>query len=340
MKKIFLLLIALFVAMPVIAVHTSKISLDPMLTAPSADTQFTLNVTNLGKDKVSEVRIRMPVDFSGLKCGVAPTGWTITFSDAIECNYKTVASYIESNSSLGFMFMAKTGSDDKNYTWEIRTRDVFDGFSLFNPVSNVDTAGPSMKPATLTVPNGGEKWVSRTSRDITWKSADITDANLKYNGIMLEYTTDGKKWELISADLENSGSYPWTLPDLNSTGVKVRLTAHDTVGNSASDASDAAFTISTALPTTVLTVGDSARIDLDKDGKNDFIVALVDVTKQTATLTFTSLIPAATTTTTASNGTTTTVPSRPDQTTTIVIVILIVIIIYLVWKLQKTGKKK
>ncbi|MBI2076522.1 MAG: hypothetical protein HYT72_04720 [Candidatus Aenigmarchaeota archaeon] len=339
MKKILLLLIALSMAMPVLAVHTAKISLNPMLTAASADTQFTVNVTNLGKDRISELRVRMPVDFSGLKCGTAPSGWAVSFSDAIECNYKTVANYIMANSSLGFTVTAKTGDDDKNYTWELRTRDVFDGFSLFNPVTNIDKSGPAIKPSTLTAPNGGEKWVSRTGHDITWKGADITDANLKAKPVTLEYSTDGKKWDVIAKDLENGGSYAWTVPDANSTSVKVRLTAADSVGNAASDESDGAFTISPALPTTVLIVGDNAMIDIDKDGKTDFIVALVDITNKTAILTFTSLKPAATTTTVAANGTTT-VPSRPDQTTTIVIVILIVIIVYLIWKLQQTGKKK
>jgi hypothetical protein len=339
MKKL-LILIALVLAVPVMAVHTSQISLTPTLAAASADTQFSADVMNLGKDKISEVRVRVPVEFSGLKCGTAPSGWTLAFSDAVECNYKTVANYIASNSSLAFTVTAKTASEDKNYTWEIRTRDVFDGFSLHNPVSLIDKSGPSVKNTTLTGPNGGEKWVSRTSHDITWNKADITDANLKEKPVTLEYSTDGKKWNLIAKDLENTGSYLWAVPDENSSTVKVRLSASDTAGNVASDESDDTFTVSFALPTTVLLLGEASSVDLNKDGTADFTVTLVDLTKQTAIVAFVAAKAAAQTTTTAANVTTTTVPSRGDQTTTIVIIILVLIVLYLIWKLQQTGKKK
>ncbi len=338
MNKILPVLLALVLVMPVFAVHTSKVALNPVLTGSSVETQFTINVTNLGKDRIGEARIRMPIEYSGLKCGSSPSGWTLAFSDAVECNYKTVADYMNPNSSRAFAVTAKTGSDDNNYTWEIRTKDAVDGFFILNPVTLVDKTPPAIKGSTLVSPNGGEKWISRSSQNIVWKSADITDANLKPKPITIEYSTDGKNWTLIAKDHENTGSYTWTLPDINGSNVKVRLTASDAAGNAARDESSESFAVSAPLPTTVLIEGDTLSIDVDKDGRKDFNVTLVDTTQQTAIVVFTPIKAAATAA--PSNATTTTVPSRADQTSNIIIVVLVVIVAYLIWKLQKTGKKK
>jgi endonuclease/exonuclease/phosphatase family metal-dependent hydrolase len=100
-------------------------------------------------------------------------------------------------------------------------------------------------PASITVtsPNGGESWAGGSVHNVTWTSTGA--ANVK-----LEYTLDGTTWSTIIASTPASaGSYAWTLPGTASTAAKVRVT--DTA-SPASDASNAAFTITAAAPANVI----------------------------------------------------------------------------------------
>jgi hypothetical protein len=110
---------------------------------------------------------------------------------------------------------------------------------------NIDNTAPSV---AVTSPNGGEFWVAGSSHNIIWSASD--DAGV--SAIDLDYSTNnGSSWTSIATGLSNSGSYAWTIPAVISTTALVRATAHDANDNTASDASDAVFTIAGATTTTV-----------------------------------------------------------------------------------------
>jgi|GEM_PF-4209293 len=129
----------------------------------------------------------------------------------------------------------------------------------------VDTIKPTIQTTTLIYPNGGETLYAGSTVNILWNATHITDTNLGTNPISLYYTTDGTHWNLIATNEANDGSYTWIVPLVISNTVKVNITATDLAGNSASDASDADFTITyvpvlttvdvTASPTTVYADG-------------------------------------------------------------------------------------
>lgn len=87
---------------------------------------------------------------------------------------------------------------------------------------------------TITSPNGGEQWVAKSGQTITWQTLG-TIASVK-----LEYTIDGSNWVFIASPA-NSGSYTWTLPDVKSSTVKIRVSDPD--DDSTFDVSDANFSI-------------------------------------------------------------------------------------------------
>src|SRR5438132_1647660 len=98
---------------------------------------------------------------------------------------------------------------------------------------------------TITAPNGGEAWATGSSQTITWTKTG-TIANVK-----LEYSTDGGATypNLITPSTPAAaGSYAWTVPDLASTNVKVRVT--NTADTTVSDDSNAVFTIKGGLTVT------------------------------------------------------------------------------------------
>src|SRR3989441_1204745 len=118
---------------------------------------------------------------------------------------------------------------------------------------NSDTAVTSTSPANfkirgalaLTAPNGGETWIVGDTRTITWTKAG-TLADVK-----LEYSTDGGVTYpnlITSSTAAAAGTYAWTVPDIASTNVKVRVT--NTADTTVSDDSNAAFTIKGGLTVT------------------------------------------------------------------------------------------
>src|SRR5256712_7876842 len=98
---------------------------------------------------------------------------------------------------------------------------------------------------TLTSPNTGEIWIAGSTQNITWtKTGSI--ANVK-----LEYSTDGGTTypNLITSSTSAAvGTYAWTIPDLASSNVKVRVT--NTADSTVSDDSNTAFTIKGGLSVT------------------------------------------------------------------------------------------
>ncbi|MFH0736446.1 MAG: T9SS type A sorting domain-containing protein [bacterium] len=118
-------------------------------------------------------------------------------------------------------------------TVKVRISDVTD--ALINDVSdaNFSIYNPSV---TLTAPNGGENWRVGTNQNITWTSNNITN-------VKLEYTVDGgTNWNLVAASTNAAaGSYAWTIPNVVSGTVQVRVS--DVLEAALNDVSDADFAI-------------------------------------------------------------------------------------------------
>ena len=105
--------------------------------------------------------------------------------------------------------------------------------------SSVDATPPTV---TVTSPNGAEDWKAGSTHAITWTASD----NVGVTAIDLAWSSDGGVTypNTIATGLANTGTYSWTVPDVPGTTARVRVTAHDAASNSATDASNANFTIS------------------------------------------------------------------------------------------------
>jgi galactose oxidase len=105
-------------------------------------------------------------------------------------------------------------------------------------------------PGALTVmsPNGGEVLSPGGVTPITWSTGSSVST------VDLEYSTDaGASWLPIASQVTAStGTYSWTLPNVNTTRALVRVTQ---TGGGASDMSDAQFTISSVVSTRVIAFG-------------------------------------------------------------------------------------
>jgi len=109
----------------------------------------------------------------------------------------------------------------------------------------VDNTAPTIQATTLTAPNGGESLPIGGSFVIRWTPGHIVDTNLGSNPISLWLSADGGATypTQIATGLANSGTYTWTVGGGIGTQMRVKIVATDLAGNTASDQSDANFTI-------------------------------------------------------------------------------------------------
>ena len=104
-----------------------------------------------------------------------------------------------------------------------------------------DVVGPAV---TVVSPNGGEQWSRGTLRSIEWIAAD--GAGVSSVNILLS-TNGGATYDAtLASGLPNTGSFAWTTPDSAFTNCRIRVVAVDAWANSANDASNADFAITTS----------------------------------------------------------------------------------------------
>jgi hypothetical protein len=109
-----------------------------------------------------------------------------------------------------------------------------------------DRPVPKKFEVKLLSPNGGENWSSSSACDIKWSTGNGT---LPVN-ITLEYSSTGIAgvYRTVAANISDTGTYGWTVPDLFSKNCFARITATDALGNVTSNASNSAFTICNWTP--------------------------------------------------------------------------------------------
>jgi agmatine deiminase len=121
----------------------------------------------------------------------------------------------------------------------------------------VEVAGGQAPTAYLRSPNGGQSFIPGQTHTIRW----ITDDDESVTNVDLHWSIDGgATWsnQLLTAATD-TGSYNWTIPEIYSTAVRVRITARDAQGRTGADHSDANFSI----------LGAHCAADLDNDGVLD-----------------------------------------------------------------------
>lgn len=123
----------------------------------------------------------------------------------------------------------------------------------------LDQTNPTV---SLTSLNTSQVLKGGSTTDITWTA---TDTNFGSNPISLAYSLNGgTNWTSIATSQTNSGSYTWTVPNLNSSNFKVRVTAADAAGNTTTAASSGTFTVDSTSP--VLTLNNLNGGELLKGG--------------------------------------------------------------------------
>jgi len=180
-------------------------------------------------------------------------------------------------------------SDGFSNAVEITDTSTFDNTPTFpgltpsnlSSVSNIDTAdiqnnlvpstGSDITPPSVTVivPNGGQTYIANGPATIEWIAGDA--GGIAVIDIYLSLD-NGATFKPVAQGLSNSASYTWYVANRPSTQAFIRVTATDNAFNSASDDSDAVFTIQSppggVAPTTLR--------DFDQPGSQPFEAGILN----------------------------------------------------------------
>ncbi|MBI2420424.1 MAG: hypothetical protein HYV28_21390, partial [Ignavibacteriales bacterium] len=224
-------------------------------TVPSRNSQ-------LCKIRISENRTGNPVDMSDSVFSIttttpqgilvtAPDGgeswpsgssrnitWTSTGIDSVKIEFST-------NNGVSWSTLVSGTISDGFYTWapipsvsstncKIRISDAVDGLPS-DESNSVFTIAP--EPAiTVLTPNTSLIWTTNSSQSISWLSYSLPKVKIEFT------TNNGATWTVIADSTPSVGTYLWTIPNLNSSLCKIRIS--DPVDGVPSDESDSSFTIS------------------------------------------------------------------------------------------------
>ncbi len=152
--------------------------------------------------------------------------------------------YTKNNGATWIHIIASTPAAGGIYNWivpnpisnecKIRISDASN--SALNDLSN-NTFSIYQSAIIVVSPNGGENFVTGVIHKIRWTKEFITNVRIEFS------TNNGTTWtELANNYASNSNEFDWTIPNLNSTSSKIRISDQTDAG--INDQSNAVFTIS------------------------------------------------------------------------------------------------
>jgi hypothetical protein len=103
--------------------------------------------------------------------------------------------------------------------------------------SGAGAGAPTAASVEVSSPNGGQTYHAGDAVSISWSG------NNQAGSVNLAYTTDGASYHEIASGLGVNGHYDWTVPDVSSSMVMIRARGMDGSTVTATDLSDASFTI-------------------------------------------------------------------------------------------------
>ncbi|NCS80159.1 MAG: hypothetical protein GW788_00225, partial [Ignavibacteria bacterium] len=203
--------------------------------APSdlSDNNFTISQSQLKK-----VTITSPNGGEKWEAGSSQNiTWTSDAVDSVQIEYTidngvNWATLIASTPSTGFYNwnpIPKTPSTN----CKIRITDVG---NLYSDMSDVVFSILPETNINVLSPNGGESLTLEASQKVTWTSANIRKVKIDYS------INNGADWVVITDSIESTGSYDWTVPNVNTSLGRIRIS--DAADGIPFDISDADFTIS------------------------------------------------------------------------------------------------
>lgn len=134
------------------------------------------------------------------------------------------------------------------------------------PVLTRYTWGNEGAAVRVVSPNGGESWAGGGAATISWTATQVSTVKLEYS------LDDGGNWALIGTAPGTAGSAAWTVPDIASSRVRVRVS--DAANGAVSDSSDGAFTITSTNTVGNVVLHEILANEIGSDAGTEFVELL------------------------------------------------------------------
>ena len=169
-------------------------------------------------------------------------GWIITWLTTGKVGKVTIQYSVDDGTN--WFMVAYNIPNTGSYAWDVPD-DV--SVNCLVRVSETETGIPTdSSDAVFTIsndplivvssPNGGEQWAVGSPQTISWRTGGAV------NDVKIEYSTDGgTTFTSIVDDAQNTGTFPWVVPDAVSDICLVRIT--DISVSTTTDTSDVLFSI-------------------------------------------------------------------------------------------------
>lgn len=169
--------------------------------------------------------------------------------------YSGGLSYISTDVGTSFKTASLTGSNYAIFMYDRGTFLAMQSGGIYKAnISQAGIAPNNAQTLALAVPNGGEVWQYNEVRNITWTSQNVATVNI-------EYSVDGGAWQPIATNAAGpAGSYPWVVPAIASSNVRVRVT--DGGDAAPIDESNAPFSIIVPLIATTESALDFGTVNI------------------------------------------------------------------------------
>lgn len=186
----------------------------------------------------------------------------ITWTATDDVGVTSVDLYLSSNGGVDWAVVALDETNDGTYTWTVPAINsvqclvkavAFDAAGnsasdMSNSVFIIATEDADVNAPVVTVnrPVGGETFTGGSQEFILWNATDDVSAQSDIT-IALSYKVGIGDWTSITFDGVNDGEFKWTVPDINSSQVLVKVEATDEAGNTGFADSDNEFTVITVI---------------------------------------------------------------------------------------------
>jgi len=190
----------------------------------------------------------------------AQTQYNITWQSNNIVNVKI--EYSTDNGSTWSIIVNSTPAANQSYQWTVPSV-----VSTQNKIRITDTANPTFNdvsdesfsiyiPFEFISPVGGENWQAGTQKNITWTGDNG-------GNVTIEYSIDnGTNWLNIVTTNSASGNYTWSIPNISSAEVKIRLSDPDYPANSSVSQVFNIVQLNLTYPTAGANLGITSQIDI------------------------------------------------------------------------------
>lgn len=172
-------------------------------------------------------------EFACSEVGGSKPDWTTDAFGRIKTNYPAFKAFNWFNQNKETNWYIESSDPAKNSFKAALTDEAYYKGRIYFPA------------VTMISPNGGELWRKGTTREVAW-TATYEGSALSSEGLSIFYSTDGGSTypNVIASGLSNSGAYIWTVPTLESTSIKIKISSSNQIGNISGAVSENNFSIS------------------------------------------------------------------------------------------------